>query len=106
MGIQILKIAHRKVPISQGELPHKAQRAQNKDPYAGSPQTASGHSWGWVRAGAAPTACNLEAMTNDHQPTHFMRKQVWRNEGVTASELPKLTVGNPQHRLMLSELIS
>lgn len=94
MGIQILKIAHRKAPISQGELPHKAQRAQNKDPYAGSPQTASGHSWGWVKAGAArqagPTACNLkrwlvrEDMTNDHQPPHLVRKQAWRNEGLKA----------------------
>lgn len=87
MGIQILKIAHRKAPISQGELPHEAQRAQNKDPYAGSPQTASGHSWGWVKAGAA---CNLkrwlvrEDMTNDHRPPHLVRKQAWRNEGLKA----------------------
>lgn len=55
MGIQILKIAHRKAPISQRELPHKAQRAQNKDPYAHPPQTASGHSWGLVRAGGGTT---------------------------------------------------
>lgn len=55
MGIQILKIAQRKAPISQRELPHKAQRAQNKDPYARPTpdrfrsQLGFGESWGGTR---------------------------------------------------------
>lgn len=77
MSTQILKIAHRKALISQRELPHKAQRAQNKDPYARPTpdgfrsQLGLGESWGKAQQ-AAPTACNqkrwlpLKDMTNDH----------------------------------------